>query len=224
MNYISTLFKRPDGFRDFGAGYNPSWANSLYLNIQKWSPGSTLNIITDFTDGFLPEITTHSFIYPERNWSSIMELYRPDIVGERSILIGLDNLFVGPASGIESYTSLPYITARDPFNPRPSNALVSLNQESATALWEKWTLHRTSYLNDPKYFINGQFSEMLWLNVHVKPDAFWDDLLPGQLVSYKAHCNKGIPPDARFVYFHGRPKQPELKNMEFVNKNWNFNH
>lgn len=222
MNYISTLFKPPNDFRDFGASYNPSWANSLYLNIQKWSPGSTLNIITDFTDGFLPQITTHSFIYPERNWSSIMELYRPDIVGKRSILIGLDNLFVGPADGIESYTSLPYITARDPYHPRPSNALVSLNQEAATALWEKWTLHRTSYLNDPKYFINEQFSEMIWLNNHIKPDALWDDLLPGQIVSYKAHCENGIPSGARYIYFHGNPKQHQLKNENFIQDNWMF--
>ena len=36
--------------------------------------------------------------------------------------------------------------------------------------------------------------------------TFWDDVVPGQVVSYKVHCRAGVPAGARVVCFHGRPK------------------
>lgn len=38
------------------------------------------------------------------------------------------------------------------------------------------------------------------------PDALWQDLLPGQIVSWKVDCAEGVPPDARVVYFHSNPR------------------
>lgn len=39
----------------------------------------------------------------------------------------------------------------------------------------------------------------------------WQDLLPGAVVSWKAHCrNGGIPASARVVCFHGRPRPWEI--------------
>lgn len=35
---------------------------------------------------------------------------------------------------------------------------------------------------------------------------YWQDLLPGAVVSWKKHCIGGVPPDARVICFHGRPK------------------
>lgn len=34
----------------------------------------------------------------------------------------------------------------------------------------------------------------------------WQDLLPGQIVSYKVHCRNGVPANARVVCLHGEPK------------------
>lgn len=33
---------------------------------------------------------------------------------------------------------------------------------------------------------------------------------PGWIVSYKTHCRAGLPPEARVVVFHGRPKPHEI--------------
>lgn len=38
------------------------------------------------------------------------------------------------------------------------------------------------------------------------PDAHWQDLLPGQIVSWKVDCKQGVPKQARVVYFHGKPR------------------
>lgn len=36
--------------------------------------------------------------------------------------------------------------------------------------------------------------------------AYWQTLLPGQVVSWKKHCRGGIPAGARVVCFHGKPR------------------
>ena len=38
------------------------------------------------------------------------------------------------------------------------------------------------------------------------PAALWQDILPGQIVSWKADCKQGVPKEARVVYFHGNPR------------------
>jgi hypothetical protein len=38
------------------------------------------------------------------------------------------------------------------------------------------------------------------------PSAYWQDLFPGQIASWKVDCKEGVPPDARVIYFHGYPR------------------
>ena len=38
---------------------------------------------------------------------------------------------------------------------------------------------------------------------------YWQDLFPGQVVSFKVHCRQGLPGDARVVCYHGKPGIPE---------------
>ena len=48
----------------------------------------------------------------------------------------------------------------------------------------------------------------------------WQDMFPGQLVSYKKHVRGGpLPEGARLVSFHGRP-DPEDVDDDFVKKCW----
>ena len=35
---------------------------------------------------------------------------------------------------------------------------------------------------------------------------YWQDLLPGAVVSYKKHCLDGIPEGARVICYHGKPR------------------
>lgn len=40
-----------------------------------------------------------------------------------------------------------------------------------------------------------------------EPDpVLWQDLFPGEILSWKADCTEGVPPQARIVYFHGYPR------------------
>jgi hypothetical protein len=221
MNYIAVLFKPPKDFRDFGAQYSPEWVNKLYRNLKRWSPDATLTVITDFEDGFLPEIIKHPFVLEDSGWMKLMEMYRPDLVGERSILVGLDNIFVGDLSDIERCND-EIILPRDPFYPQHiCNAVVSISGDLSNKLWEQWLITRKTDMNNQKYKLDGQWSEMFWLRDQLKKVSYWDDLLPNKIVSYKVQCKNGIPSGkASIVYFHGNPKQHNLLHKDWVKKNW----
>lgn len=42
------------------------------------------------------------------------------------------------------------------------------------------------------------------------PSAYWQDLFPGQILSWKVDCIAGVPPGAKIVYFHGSPRPWEV--------------
>lgn len=41
--------------------------------------------------------------------------------------------------------------------------------------------------------------------------AYWQDVAPGAVVSWKKHCGHGIPAGARVVAFHGKPRPWEVE-------------
>lgn len=46
------------------------------------------------------------------------------------------------------------------------------------------------------------------------------DMTPDQIVSYKVHCRNGIPPDARVVCLHGKPKFADMPASDPVRQAW----
>jgi hypothetical protein len=40
--------------------------------------------------------------------------------------------------------------------------------------------------------------------------AYWQDILPGAVVSWKKHCQQGVPDSARVICFHGKPRPWEV--------------
>lgn len=219
MNYIAVLFKKPDGFRDFDTGYSPRWANSVHFNIRKWSSAAKFTVITDFEGGFSKGIKVVPFRFPERGWASMMEAYNPELVGERSIVIGLDTLFVGKMDEIEKQGH-HFITTKCPHSKKLANALVSVNKRAAGSIWDKWVANRDRDLKNNEFLLNGQWSEMLWLRKRVRDPKYWEDILPEYILSYKCHCGPKLNKKAKVVYFHGKPKQNDLLRLNWVRENW----
>lgn len=48
----------------------------------------------------------------------------------------------------------------------------------------------------------------------------WQACLPDQIVSYKVHCRNGIPPNARVVCLHGKPKFADMPANDPVRLAW----
>lgn len=49
---------------------------------------------------------------------------------------------------------------------------------------------------------------------HQPERSYWQDLVPGQLVSFKKHVRgRGLPPAARVIVFHGKPRPWEQSEV-----------
>jgi hypothetical protein len=48
----------------------------------------------------------------------------------------------------------------------------------------------------------------------------WQEACPDQIVSYKVHCRNGIPPDARVICLHGKPKFVDMLANDEVRLAW----
>lgn len=133
----------------------------------------------------------------------LMALYRPNNGLEGRVLaMDLDSLIVGSLDDIASYDG-DFCVVRDFNQGTVDGFLRSFEAGKHEYLWEEAT---------------DRFSmEIPYFQRHLKEPDYWQDLYPGQVVSYKRHCKmrandgreKNYPDNARIISFHGRPKMHE---------------
>ena len=138
-------------------------------------------------------------------WWCKMELFRPSVKGD-FLYLDLDTVVVGDLSDIIARKKLTVL--RD-FNvpDRMASGVMFIPEDERPPIWTAW-------IHDPKGHVakwgghgDGGFLSQFW---HDKADR-WQDVLPGQIVSYKNHVRgKGVPRNARLVCFHGRPRPRDV--------------
>lgn len=231
---MTCLFRGESGTGVNDYGYGPEWVDKLARNVRRFHPDAQIAVVTDYAeDEFREPVEVFPFALQFKGFARLMECYRPEVVGEKAILVGLDQVFVGDLSALWDQ---PYghIAPLDPHfgvtRGRLCNAVVLVDRKAAWQVWKSWLAFRVEDRPDYKYLLflrgeNGErtpvFSEMRWLSIHHRPEATWDDLLPGAVLSYKVHVRPAgkLPGTARVVYFHGNPKQPDL-DESWVRDNW----
>lgn len=226
MRYLFALWKPNGQAPAWSNEYSPLQADRLARCIRKHDTTAEVVCVTDYErSDFEEEIECHPFLYERRDWSSMMELYRPEIVQERAIYMGLDTVVTGdlyPLGSFVDMTGLCHIMPTDPYHfPEPCNGVVGVNHETAQAIWFSYAADAAQgALEDPVYRMFGRFSEMLWLRQNAKSTARWDELLPGMVQSYKVDLERGeITDKTRVVYFHGRPKPTQIKR-DWITEAW----
>ena len=98
-----------------------------------------------------------------------------------------------------------FIVLRDFYRPRGwGSAMMHLPAGYGAALWE-------IFVADAQHHMDRLRGDQDFLERHAGRAALWQEVLPGQVVSYKADgCQAGPPPGARVVCFHGTPKPHDL--------------
>lgn len=71
------------------------------------------------------------------------------------------------------------------------------------------------FLSSPEMHMRRCSTPRLWgdqgfLSETETPSAYWQDLFPGEVLSWKVDCTAGVPAEARIVYFHGEPRPWEI--------------
>lgn len=142
-------------------------------------------------------------------WWSKMELFAPHMKSD-VLYFDLDTMIVGDLQDIAEVGCLTMLA--DFYHPNQNaSGMMFLPEDKRGFVWEAFTSnprwHMDRFGGDQEFL-----NEIVWGN----QPARWQDILPGQVVSYKAHVRgNGVPEDARVVCFHGKPRPRSI--------GWNLN-
>lgn len=202
-----------------GGAYRPEHVQRLASQARTFAPGEAIVCLSDVG---VPGVPTVPLSGRWSGWWAKLELFAPGMFprGARILYLDLDSTIVGPLDDMirrrEPFLALADFYRRPPIQP-------TRGLGSGLMMWtagEQDDLY-TGFAADAggvmaRYLTGG---DQRWIErERIKAVTFWDDVVPGQAVSYKVHCrDRGVPAGARVVCFHGRPKPwdvPALSRLE----------
>lgn len=193
-----------------GGVYTVEHVRSLVWQIQQNAIGVGILCLTD-VPFVIPGVNTISLSYRWPGWWSKMELFKPNIRGDL-LYLDLDTVVLGSLNDLLAIEQRAML--RDFYRSAGlGSGVMVLPESERAAIWDSF------YSNPERAMLSSgskgdqHFLERHWLNDRT---ARIQDLIPGQVASYKVHCKNGIPPNARVVCAHGKPKLwdvPEFKHL-----------
>lgn len=160
-------------------------------------------------------------------WWAKAEMFRPDLEKYgRLLYIDLDTVIAGSLDDIASYSGIAAVT-KDFYYGGPSQSLLSYEVGAFRHVWREFCRDPQLWMTDGDKMVAPHFGDQVLLTKIAHPFVFdyWQDILPGQLVSYRKHCRKTkvldlLPNDARVISFHGNPKPRDFKAGHWVRRLW----
>lgn len=154
-------------------------------------------------------------------WWSKLELFRGDMSFGRVVYLDLDTVII---RNIDQLLNLDvnFAGLRDwGSEPKGMNSSIMAWKPSLglSFLFERFDPNHTP--RDPAHHWNNgdQYYISTALQQQGIPYESIQDLVPG-VYSYKKHCRTELPPDARVVCFHGRPRPHEALGTKWVRNYW----
>lgn len=203
-----------------GGVYTPEWALRLHRAV-----GRHLTLPHRFvllSDAEVPGIETVPLRHAWPRWWAKVEIFSPWVeeLG-RCLYLDLDTLVTGNIDDFGAYNGAACIT-RDFYHGVPSQSVLSFAPGAFRHLWDAFVADPERWMKDGDRCIPPHFGDqVLMTKAHApRPIEFWQDVLPGQLLSFKVHCQSGLPVNARLVCMHGHPKQSDFAADHWVQRCW----
>jgi hypothetical protein len=200
----------------WGTKYGPEYVNRLYASVKR---NTTVPFkfwcFTDDATGIWAEVNTVPLPCAGQldSWWNKLHLFSQDIPivpGQWIFYVDLDTLIVDNIDAILSVRSKNLVVLRDFYHGVKKTATLV---GSGLMMWKHGLYYQIwkNFIPNPKKHIEraGTYGDQWWIEQRVKDFTFWQDLFPDQVVSFKVHCRKGLPDEARIVCYHGRPSIPE---------------
>lgn len=140
-----------------------------------------------------------------KGWWAKMALFEPGRFpkGERCVYFDLDTIITGDLTDLMEYDG-PFAGLRDVWQPgQLGSGIMSWTAGELDHVWKAWQ-DAGCPTDDPR-------GDQAWIGKHMPTAIRLQDVLPGQLVSWKAQCRDGVPADARVVFYHGKPRPHETE-------------
>lgn len=206
--------------------YGVHYVNRLYRGVQRHL--TLPHRFVCFTDhipggdgpGLAAGIEVLPMDVPDWRWNlRKMIVYKPQNgLSGRVLLFDLDVVIVGSIDDIAQYAG-EFATCEAAY--RPGGVGGSIIGFAAgfgkRLLWDPLVINHAAIANATMGSERKYYTQRL-CNGRCKMD-FWQDMYPGQVLSYKVDCKNGIPEGARVVRFHGKPRPHEARDR-WLTQHW----
>lgn len=190
--------------------YDYHYVNRLYRMVEEHlTIPHRFICFTDDANG----IKCHAKPLPQLHrsgWYSKLSLHRPGLLIPPVLYLDLDTLVVDSLDFVADYDG-DFAILRDFFIPEGYGSGVMLWNKPQPQVWENWIA-----ANQPEHPMGDQG----WMQQQVKDADRLQDVFPDKFVSYKAHCQGGLPDEAAVVCFHGYPKNSDFPEDHWVYQHW----
>jgi hypothetical protein len=200
----------------WGTKYGPEYVNRLYAGVRR---NTTLEFkflcFTDDAQGIIPAVETHALPCSSDldSWWNKLYLFSRDLPidhGDTVFYVDLDTLVVDNIDHILTFQPNKLVALRDFYHGIAKSAglvgsgLMSWPHGMYDHVWRQ-------FIADPQAVIQQArpHGDQWWVERSIPDRLFWQDLFPDHVVSFKLHCRKGLPTNAKIVCYHGRPSIPE---------------
>lgn len=136
-------------------------------------------------------------------WWSKVELFS-EVFDDTVLYFDLDTVIAGDITGIASYPH-QFTMLRDFGKHNVPNSGVMAWKGDYSAIYRKFEKEPKRYMK--AYLAPPKLGDQAYISETQNPIELFQDIWPGQVLSYKRDClGKPKPPNARVVCFHGQPK------------------
>jgi hypothetical protein len=195
------------------------YVNNLYNGVRRNLNKDYKFILfsNDIEDGLDPHVEIRKF--QPMSWTGCnpkLYVHSPDAGLEGRVLtFDLDTIIVGDLTNFAEYDGA-FTTRMEPDRRRvTAGDLLGFEAGETYQLWE-------NYKNISKYAEKYQGDEREIYKLLWKHLLYWQEEIPGQLVSYKGNVRPNqnrLPRNARIVSAHGKPRPHEI-NAEWIKSCW----
>lgn len=183
-----------------GGDFAPDHAIALQAQCKRHAPGVEFLCLTDFRD--VPGRRSLTHRWP--GWWSKIEAFR---VPGPALYMDLDTVVTGDLGPLLEVARREWFTVLRDFNPQQRELGTGLMAWSGDL-----SIIYRRFLKDPAGHMAANSNPRHWgdqgfIERQPEPRGYWQEHVPGMVVSWKKHCLGGrIPEGARVVCFHGEPR------------------
>lgn len=203
-----------------GGDFTPAHVAALDRQLKRYAPFHEHVCLTDMD---VTGVTCMPLEHKWPGWWSKMELFAPRVKGD-VLFMDLDTVVVAPIDDILRQRKLTML--RDFYRDGKrlkdglGGGLMFLPEVDRVDPWGYFSSSPKTYMQT---YPRGE--QFLLEKYYLQHAQRWQDILPGQVVSYKVHCCenvlggvkfRNVPTDARIVCFHGQPRcwdVPQFKDL-----------
>ena len=181
-----------------GGDFSPEYVQRLVESMRRHSDGCRIVCLSD--DPAVSRYCEHvPLVNDWAGWWSKLELFN---LPGKTVYFDLDTVIKGDLTPLVEYPH-QFTMLSDFYKPhRPASGVMAWEGDYRY-LMDGFTMEKANEYRTP-----AKWGDQGWISERLDPDR-WQDVIPGQIASYKASSKAEIEA-AAVVCFHGRPRPHEV--------------